>query len=125
LSNFLVKFGGQVATLIQYKEEISMTDNDEIVLEDAKEAAFTLDKAYRRAVLNADLDTMKKLKPQVNGAYDRYSQARLNLLKEGLLATDEDVTEMRRIRAEIDQAATIQTLIEGAIRFAAFIAKFA
>jgi hypothetical protein len=101
-----------------------MTDNDEIVLEDAKEAAFALDKAYRRAVLNADLDTMMELKPQVDRAYDRYSQARLKLLTEGVIATDRDVTEMRRIRAEIDQAATTQTLIEGAIRFVAFITKF-
>jgi hypothetical protein len=101
-----------------------MADNDEIVLEDAKEAAFTLDKEYRRAVLNADLDTMMKLKPQVDRAYDRYSQARLNLLKQGVLATDDDITQMRRIRAEIDQAATTQTLIEGAIQFVAFITKF-
>jgi hypothetical protein len=34
-----------------------MADNDEIILEDAKEAAFSLDKAYRRAMLKADLDT--------------------------------------------------------------------
>jgi hypothetical protein len=102
-----------------------MADNDEIVLEDAKEAAFTLDKAYRRAVLAADLDTMMQLKPQVDGAYDRYSEARLNLLKEGVLATDDDIAQLRHIRAEIDQAATTQTLIEGAMKFAAFIAKFA
>jgi len=101
-----------------------MTDNDEIVLEDAKEASFALDKAYRRAVLNADLDMMMELKPQVDRAYDRYSQARLKLLTEGVIATAQDVTEMRRIRAEIDQAATTQTLIEGAIRFVAFITKF-
>ena len=63
-----------------------MTDNDEIVLEDAKEAAFALDKAYRRAVLNADLDMMMELKPQVDRAYDRYSQARLKLLTEGVIA---------------------------------------
>ncbi len=102
-----------------------MADNDEIVLEDAKEAAFSLDKAYRRAMLDADLNRMTELKPQVDEAYDRHSQARLNLLKEGVLATDEDVSEMRRIRAEIDQAATTQAMIEGAIKFAAFIAKFA
>jgi len=102
-----------------------MADNDEIVLEDAKEAAFELDKAYRRAVLNADLDAMAQLEPKVNQAYDLYSQARLNLLKEGVIATDDDVAEMRRIRAEIDQAAATQSLIEGAIRFIAFIAKFA
>lgn len=102
-----------------------MADNDEIVLEDAKEAAFELDKAYRRALLRADLDAMTQLKPKVDEAYDLYSQARLNLLKEGVVATDGDVAEMRRIRAEIDQAAETQSLIEGAIRFIVFIAKFA
>jgi len=101
-----------------------MPDNDEIVLEDAKEAAFTLDKAYRRAVNDADLDRMNALKPEVDRAYDRYSQARLNLLQAGVLATDEDVGEMRRIRGEIDQAATIQALVQGAIRFVGFLSKF-
>jgi hypothetical protein len=102
-----------------------MIDNDEIVLEDAQEAAFLLDKAYRRAMLDADLDRVTMLKPQVDEAYDRYSQARLNLMKEGVLATDGDVAEMRRIRAEIDQAAATQSMIEGAVKFATFIAKFA
>jgi hypothetical protein len=102
-----------------------MADHDIIVLEDAKEAAFSLDKAYRRAVLEKDLDKITKLKPRVDEAYDRYSQARLNLLKKGVLANDADVAEMRRIREETDQAATTQALLEGAIRFAAFIGKFA
>ena len=102
-----------------------MADNDEIVLEDAKEAAFILDKEFRRAVLNADLDRMADLQPQVEQANEQLSLARLRLLQEGVLATDEDVAEMRRIRADIDQAATTQALIAGAIRFVAFIAKFA
>ena len=102
-----------------------MVDNDEMVLEDAKEAAFALDKAYRRAVLDYDLDRIEQLKPKLDEAYDTYSQARLNLLEEGVVATDEDVAEMHRIRAEIDQAATTQALVMGAVRFAAFISKFA
>jgi len=102
-----------------------MIDNDEIVLEDAKEAAFSLDKAYRRAIQRRDLDSMVKLKPQVDEAYDRYSQGRLNLMKEGVLATDGDIAEMRRIRAEIEQAATTQSTIQGAVKFVAFIARFA
>ena len=102
-----------------------MTDNDEIVLEDAKEAAFALDKAYRRAVSEANLDRMTELKPQVDKAYDKYSLARLKLLEQGVLANDADVSKMRRIRAEIDQAATTQAMVQGAIKFAAFIAKFA
>ena len=101
-----------------------MADNDQIVLEDAQEAAFTLDKAYRRAIRKGDLDSAMELKPNVDKAYDQCSQARLNLLKEGVLATDADILEMRRIRGEIDQAATTQALIDGAIRFVGFIAKF-
>jgi hypothetical protein len=102
-----------------------MIDNDEIILEDAKESVFTLDKAYRRAVMNGNLDEMTQLKPKVDKAYDLYSTARLNLLKQGTLASDQDVAEMRRIRAAIDQAAAIQSLIEGAIRLIGFVAKFA
>ncbi len=102
-----------------------MPDNDEIILEDAKEAAFALDKTYRRAVANGDLNRMTQLKPKVDEAYNLYSTARLNLLKEGILATDQDVAEMRRIRAEIDQAAETQSLIEGAVHFIGFIGRFA
>lgn len=101
-----------------------MLDNDEIILEDAKDAAFTLDKALRRSIINYDLDTVMELRPKVDDAYDKYSQARLKLLEEGVLATDDDVAEMCRIRAEIDQAANTQALIEGAIKFAAFLVKF-
>lgn len=102
-----------------------MADNDLIILEDAKEAAFALDKAYRRALLEADLDRMTQLKPKVDEAYDKYSLARLNLIKEGVLATEDDVAQMRRIQAEIDQAASTQSLIEGAIKFVSFISQFA
>ena len=102
-----------------------MADNDLTVLEDAMNAAFALDKTYRLAVRNNDLDAMLDLKPQVDAAFERYSMARLNLLKPGVLATDADVAEMRRVKAEIDRAAGTQQLIAGAIRLAAFLAKFA
>ena len=99
-----------------------MADNDEIVLEDAKEIAFSLDKAYRRAVRNSDLDRMAELRPKVDDAFDQYSIARLKLFEEGVIATDQDIIELRLIRADIDQAAATQTLIEGAVRFVAFLA---
>jgi hypothetical protein len=102
-----------------------MPDYDLIIMEDAKEAAFALDKAYRRAMLNADLDTMTELKPKVDEAYDSYSSARLRLISQGTVATEQDVAELRRIRAEIEQAATTQSLILGAIEFIAFLARFA
>lgn len=57
--------------------------------------------------------------------FEAESLAVIERITEGVIATDEDVTEVRRIRAEVDQAATTQTLIEGAIRVVAFIAKCA
>lgn len=102
-----------------------MPDYDLIILEDSKEAAFALDKAYRRAMLNADLDTMTELRPKVDEAYDRYSSARLRLLSQGTVANEQDVAELRRIRGEIEQAATTQSMILGAIQFIAFLARFA
>jgi hypothetical protein len=102
-----------------------MIDNDEIILENAKESVFTLDKAYRRAVNNGNLDEMIQLKPKLDEAFNLYSIARLNLLMEGTLANDQDVAAMRRIRAAIDQAAAIESLIAGAVKLIGFIAKFA
>lgn len=101
-----------------------MVDNDVIVLEDAKDAAFTLEKEYRRALLKGDLAAATEIKLRLEEVFDNYSRARLNLLKEGMIATEADVAEMRRIKAEIDLAADKQQLIEGAIRFAGFLAKF-
>jgi len=101
-----------------------MADNDAIVLEDARDAAFILDKAYRRAVRERDLNKMRDIKPHVDDAYDKVSQARLKLLEQGVLATDEDVADMRRIKAEIDEAASTQQLIQGAIKLVGLIAKF-
>lgn len=100
-------------------------DNDEIVLEDAKESAFQIDKAYRRAVRAGNLADVRELKPQVDQAFDAYSTARLNLMEAGMLATDDDVAQMRRIRAEIEQAADRQELVAGAIKLAAYLARFA
>lgn len=102
-----------------------MADNDVMVLEDARDAVFTLEKAYRKAVINDDLDTMMEIEPHLSQAEDRLSLARLNLLKAGQLTTDADVTEMRRIRAEIDQAADTQQLILGAVKLVAMVARFA
>ena len=101
-----------------------MPDNDLTVLQEAKETAFSLDKKLRRAVLDMDLDAVAVLKPKVDDAYNQLSRARLKLLEKGVLATDEDVAEIRRIRAEVDQAATVQAAVEGAVRLAVFLAKF-
>lgn len=101
-----------------------MADNDALVLEDANDAAFMLAKAYRKALNNNDLDAMASLKPQVDAAFDAYSNARLRLLQEGVLATDADVAAMRRIKGDIDQAANTQQLLAGAVQLIGLLGKF-
>jgi len=105
-------------------EEKMMVDNDLILFEDAKDAAFALDKAYRRAVCEGNMDTAMELRPKVNEAYTAVSSARMNLLEAGVLATDADIAEMRRLKAEVDDAADTQQTIEGAVRIIGFLAKF-
>lgn len=104
--------------------QMTLVDNDVIVLEDAKDAAFAMEKEYRKALLKGELATATEIKQRLEEVFDNYSLARLNLLKEGMLATEADVAEMRRIKAEIDLAADKQQLIEGAVRFVGFLAKF-
>lgn len=99
-------------------------DNDAIVLEDAKDAAFALDKALRRAVRELDLAKVEELKPEVGKAFDTLSQARLRLLQEGMIATDSDVAEMRKIRAELEDAAQTQQVIQGAVKLVGLLRKF-
>ena len=101
-----------------------MTDNDLMVLEDARDAAFTLDKAYRRAVRGSDTAAMRKLRPEVNKAYSAVGRARRKLLEAGVLATGADVTRMRRLKAEIDHAADTRQLINGAAKIVKFLLKF-
>jgi len=101
-----------------------MADNDALVLEDANDAAFALAKAYRKALNTNDLDAMTSLKPQVDAAFEAYSNARLKLLQEGVVATDTDVAAMRRIKGDIDQAASTQQLLAGAAQLIGLLGKF-
>ena len=80
-----------------------MPDNDEMVLEDAGAVVFTLEKALRRAVRNGDPGALRAIKPQHSTRV---------ILHRYLLT------------GEIDQAADAQQLVEGAIKFVGFIAKF-
>lgn len=101
-----------------------MADTDLIVLDDAREAAFSLDKKYRRAVRDGDIDAVMELKPHVEGAYDKLSSARLKLLESGVITTEADVTEMRMVKAEIDEAAATQQIVVGAAKLIAKLATF-
>lgn len=100
-----------------------MADNDLMVLQDAEAALSTLSQKYRLAVLNKDFTTIGELKPELDKAADAYQAARQKLLAEGVIMTEADVMEMRRIKAEIDQAADTQSMVQGALKLAGFIAK--
>jgi ATP/maltotriose-dependent transcriptional regulator MalT len=101
-----------------------MADNDLILLEDARDAVFALEKAYRKAVINDDLDAMMEIEEPLAEAENNLSQARLKLLQAGQLTSNADVAEMRRICGEMDQAADTQQLIEGAAKLVAMVARF-
>ena len=95
-------------------------DPDLTVLEEAAAAVTAIDRKYRRANFNEQIE----LKPERDEAFNTYARARLKLLEEGVIATEEDVEQMKRIRREVARARKTQTLIAGALRLARFLAKF-
>lgn len=101
-----------------------MADNDMMVLEDAQDAVFRLSKAYKKALDDADLDAMTALKPKLDDAVDTLSGAREKLVAAGVVASDRDVADMRRIKGEIDQAASTQQLVEGAVQLVGVLRRF-
>ena len=100
-----------------------MADNDMLVFKDANDAVFDLAKAYRAAINASDLAAVAALKPKFEEANSVYSQARLKLLEAGVIATDADVEEMERIKTDIDDAATTQQFVDGAIQLIAALRR--
>ena len=92
-------------------------DNDLIVLEEATLAVYAIDIQYKLA----DFKEKKKLKKSRDAAFSTYSMARLELLEEGIICTDEDVEAMQEIRREIEEAADTQTLLRAIPRFFTFL----
>ena len=97
-----------------------MADNDEQILESARAAAQELDIRYKAA----NLDGKVRLKASRDKLFSAYATCRIELLEDGVIATDEDVRQMKELRAEIDQAATNQLLAEAAVKAAKFLVKF-
>ncbi len=97
-----------------------MADNDDHVLENAQAAAQETDLRYKAA----NLDGKVKLKSARDKLFSAYAAARIDLLEDGVIATDQDVHEMKELRAEVDRAATNQLLAEAALKAAKFLVKF-
>ena len=96
-------------------------DTDMQTLAAAAAAVTEIDRRYRLANINDQI----QLKQKRDEAFAAYSLARLKLLDAGMITTAADVTEMRRLKAEIDRAAVRQALIIAAARVVVFLAKMA
>lgn len=96
-------------------------DKDLKILQDAASSVMTIDRRYRLASFNDKFD----MKDSRNQAFNAYVSARINLLKDGMLATAADVRKMADIKLAVSKARSTQSTIEGAISLAAFLVKFA
>ncbi|MBR8827528.1 MAG: hypothetical protein DSM107014_06400 [Gomphosphaeria aponina SAG 52.96 = DSM 107014] len=94
-------------------------DNDSQVLEDAALTVTHIDIEYRRA----DFEGKKKLKKSRDAAFSTYLIARVELLEDGVICTDDDVAKMQEIRQEIQQAGDTQTLLGAIPRFMIFLTR--
>ena len=98
-----------------------MSDNDSIVLRDLGETVTMIDVKYRLASPADRID----MKEERDKALAQYGAARDQLLAEGVICADEHIAEMRKIKAEIEQAAQTQQIIQGMVRLVKFLRSFA
>jgi hypothetical protein len=92
-------------------------DNDTIVLQDAYSSLMVIDVQYKLAEFNEK----KQLKKYRDKAFNIYTMARLELLTDEVICTNEDVQQMKEIRQAVEQEADTQTLIQGIIRLVKFL----
>ena len=93
-------------------------DNDSIMLESLGATLTDIQIKFR----NSSLKERMLIRPSLEEVLSDYSTFQLKLLKEGVITTNEDITDMQNIRNEIYDAAEEQELIEGVARLIAFIA---
>jgi len=89
------------------------------IIDDAKAAAEALDLAYNQA----DFPTQIQLKPSRDAAFEAVDAAERTLIGSQLAFTPANISEMAGIRGEIEKAADTQSLIVGAEKLVAFLAK--
>ena len=95
-------------------------DNDTLVLQDAHACVMNIDVQYKMA----DFNTKKQLKKYRDRAFNVYAMARLELLTDEVICTDEDVQQMHNIRQQVEQAANTQALISGMVSLLGFLISF-
>lgn len=97
-----------------------MPDSDSIVLKDLGDTITMIDVQYRLAE-PADRIHMKEERDK---ALAEYGAARDKLLADGVICTDAHIIEMRKIKAEIEQAAQAQQVIQGMVRLVKLLRGF-
>ena len=94
-----------------------MADNDTIVLQDLGETVTLIDVKYREASPAARFE----MKENRDKALNEYGAARDKLIADGVICTDQQVIEMRKLKAEVEHAADTQMLIRAVAQVASFI----
>lgn len=100
-----------------------MADNDFQDLKIVREAEAALDLLFDKFAA-ASLGDRFLLRPAIDQASRELLNARLTLLKNGVLTTSQDLTMLGEIKNEIDNAANAQAIVMAAIRLAGFLGAF-
>jgi len=93
-------------------------DRDTQMLQEMGNAVIDLMVKYRCSSLSERMT----LKPALEELLEDYAEYQLRLLKEGVISTEDDLKEMRKIKNEIDKAAKMEALLKVIAKTIAFIA---
>ena len=93
-------------------------DNDALMIESSGVALTNIQIKYRQSSIR---DRML-IRPTLEQVLDDYAKYQIKLLKEGVITSKDDLSEMKQIREEIDKAGESQQLLEAIARFVSFVA---
>ncbi len=92
-------------------------DNDSKTLQVIAQSITIIDLKYR----SLPFPEQMKLKPERDKAFSKYVEVRVKLLEEGVITTDDQISEMNEIKEEIDEAAENQAIIVAIGRLIGFV----
>jgi hypothetical protein len=93
-------------------------DKDTVMLQQMGNALVDLQVKYR----SSNLSDRMAIKPALEELLGDYADYQLRLLKEGVITSDDDLEEMKKIQEEIDKAAKKGAMLKAIARTIAFIA---
>jgi hypothetical protein len=106
---------------IMRNNNVESQNNNTVFLQQASAILDEIDMQYTEA----DLDTKVQLKPQLDAAILKYSQARLKILQHQITCTSEDIAQMQALRQEIGRAASVANSLKVLFRFTQLITRLA